>query len=150
MATLKKKIDEQLEQLAQRFLTYLKHCLSQDGVAFRDDMVILFGKWLLAKSKRVTRYEQGDMRLVDQFLDFAWPCIVDPSKSLPEEAPEPKKVVPHAALGGRAQGAIDWAAFYNQVNAPNQAVRIDNIPVADGRVRVEWDPEVADWHILNQ
>ena len=138
MAT-QEELTKRYEELGLRWLNYLKFRLKQDGATFRNEIVEWFGKWIIAKPKRVTRYEACDFKMLDDFLDFAWPSIMDPKVPLPVEPAEPQKAAgPARAVptprrnnnwwgnaeeagrvifeGGRAAGrAIDWQAVQRQI-----------------------------------
>lgn len=121
MATLKKKsvyTTQHWEDLGNKFTNYLKYRLSQDGAEYRQEILEMFAVWLQKEATyRITRYERADLKLVDEFIDYAWPTIKDPTVSLP---PEPK---PYHQRGDA------WEAIAQQIrNVPAANVRVDNIP----------------------
>lgn len=157
MATLKKpdaEMTKHYEELALRWLNFMKFRLAQDGATFRDQIVEWFGRWIVCKPSRITRYENADFKMLDQFLDFAWPSIMDPSVPLPPEPEEAKKVVARAGnwwgddIGrGIMQDAqrIDWHAVAQRARqqAPEQQFVI-NAAAQQGQQWVVMD-ENGNW-----
>jgi hypothetical protein len=146
------------EELAERYLNCLKYRLKQDGAEFRDQIVEWFGKWLVAKPKRISRYEAADLKLVDEFIDFAWASIKDSSVPMPPaEEPEAKQLREPRARNnwwGQAEagGAINWREVARQIAQapPANAVGIDNIGIQQAGQLV-FDPDVpGNWRVVNR
>jgi hypothetical protein len=152
--TSKMKVEQDYEALGKKFINCLKFKLSQDGAAYEQRHLEAFGKWLSAKTRRVARYEKADMLLVEEFIDFFWPWIMDPQKPLPVDAPEPPVVRPARAPGPH----IDWhavaraagvaPAVANQVIAQEQA-GLHPADIANARnPRLAFNEANQQWVIL--
>lgn len=150
----KADVTKKYEDLALRWLNFLKFRLAQDGATFRDQIVELFGKWLIAKPSRITRYEDADFKMLDEFLDLAWPAIMDPKVPMPPEPAVPKKAAGPARQapnwwagnddpgrvvfqGARvAQAGVDWAAINRQLH--EQQAQMDMEFVRNNAAGQQW------------